>query len=70
MNTGRTLEETAMLFDGESAPQEIVTAAGEAATINMTRRDSEYEVYRTGTRLRDQKEGIGEIFELEHASAT
>ncbi|KAL5525808.1 hypothetical protein ACEPAG_7145 [Sanghuangporus baumii] len=34
---GRTLEETAALFDGESAPKDIATAGGEAATMTMNR---------------------------------
>lgn len=34
---GRTLEETAALFDGEAVPQEIVAMGGEAATMTMTR---------------------------------
>ncbi|KAI0078841.1 general substrate transporter [Panus rudis PR-1116 ss-1] len=38
---GRTLEETAALFDGEQQPQDLVQMGGEAATFNMVRtRDS------------------------------
>ena len=34
---GRTLEETAALFDGEREPQDLVQRGGEAATMTMTR---------------------------------
>ena len=34
---GRTLEETAALFDGEQPPQDLVQRGGEAATMTMTR---------------------------------
>ena len=34
---GRTLEETAALFDGEREPQDLVQRGGEAATMNMDR---------------------------------
>jgi hypothetical protein len=34
---GRTLEETAVLFDGEEKPAEMEHVAGEAATITMDR---------------------------------
>ncbi|THH33177.1 hypothetical protein EUX98_g973 [Antrodiella citrinella] len=34
---GRTLEETAALFDGEEQPQDLVQLGGEAATQTMTR---------------------------------
>ena len=34
---GRTLEETAALFDGEQPPADLVQRGGEAATMTMTR---------------------------------
>ena len=34
---GRTLEETAALFDGEQSPQDLIQMGGDAATINMGR---------------------------------
>lgn len=34
---GRTLEETAALFDGEALPQEIEASGGAAATMSMSR---------------------------------
>ena len=34
---GRTLEETAALFDGEQPQQDLVQRGGEAATMNMGR---------------------------------
>ena len=34
---GRTLEETAALFDGDREPQDLVQRGGEAATMTMTR---------------------------------
>ena len=34
---GRTLEETAALFDGESAPRDLAMTGGEAATMTMNR---------------------------------
>jgi len=34
---GHTLEETAALFDGETLPEQIVSMAGEAATMSMQR---------------------------------
>lgn len=37
MNKGRTLEETATLFDGETVPQELTNLGGEAATMSMSR---------------------------------
>lgn len=36
-NIGRTLEETAALFDGEQQPQDLVQLGGEAATMTMSR---------------------------------
>ncbi len=35
--SGHTLEETAALFDGETLPEQIVSMAGEAATMSMHR---------------------------------
>ena len=35
--SGRTLEETAALFDGESVPRDLMTTGGEAATMMMNR---------------------------------
>lgn len=35
--SGRTLEETAALFDGESVPRDLVMTGGEAATMTMNR---------------------------------
>lgn len=32
---GRTLEETAVLFDGDEQPQDLVAMGGEAATMTM-----------------------------------
>ncbi|KAH7921039.1 general substrate transporter [Leucogyrophana mollusca] len=37
---GRTLEETAALFDGDKAPQDLVERGGEAATMTMGRSPS------------------------------
>ncbi|EGN99259.1 hypothetical protein SERLA73DRAFT_55023 [Serpula lacrymans var. lacrymans S7.3] len=34
---GRTLEETAVLFDGDKAPQDLADRGGEAATLTMSR---------------------------------
>lgn len=34
---GRTLEETAALFDGEQQPQNLMHMGGEAATVTMSR---------------------------------
>ena len=34
---GRTLEETAALFDGEQSPQDLAQMGGEAATMTMGR---------------------------------
>ena len=34
-DTGRTLEETAALFDGEQQPQVLMQTGGEAATLSM-----------------------------------
>lgn len=34
---GRTLEETAALFDGEQQPQDLIQLGGEAATHTMAR---------------------------------
>lgn len=34
---GRTLEETAALFDGDQQPQDLIQLGGEAATQTMTR---------------------------------
>ena len=34
---GRTLEETAVLFDGDTLPDDLVARGGEAATMTMTR---------------------------------
>jgi hypothetical protein len=34
---GRTLEETAALFDGEESPQDLMQRGGEAATMSMGR---------------------------------
>lgn len=34
---GRTLEETAALFDGEQQPQDLIDMGGEAATMTMSR---------------------------------
>jgi hypothetical protein len=36
LDSGRTLEETAALFDGEQSPQDLAQMGGEAATISMT----------------------------------
>lgn len=33
---GRTLEETAALFDGDEQPQDLIAMGGEAATMTMT----------------------------------
>ncbi|KAH7915610.1 hypothetical protein BJ138DRAFT_1132510 [Hygrophoropsis aurantiaca] len=38
---GRTLEETAALFDGDKAPQDLVERGGEAATMTMARSPSQ-----------------------------
>lgn len=50
---GRTLEETATLFDGDSVPHEIVTMAGEAATVNMVRLPEVYNAGPSKQRMED-----------------
>ncbi|EIW84270.1 general substrate transporter [Coniophora puteana RWD-64-598 SS2] len=58
---GRTLEETAALFDGEKGPQEIEEKGGEAATMTMNQLTS-----RTGKREKGLAEE--EYFELQEGS--
>jgi len=58
---GRTLEETAALFDGERGPQEIEEKGGEAATMTMNQLTS-----RTGRREKGLAEE--EYFELQEGS--
>lgn len=47
---GRTLEETAVLFDGEQSPQDLAQMGGEAATMTMGRGNGAEE------RLSEEKE--------------
>jgi len=42
---GRTLEETAALFDGEQNPQDLMQMGGEAATMTMTRQRHDREEF-------------------------
>ncbi|KAI5122310.1 hypothetical protein M0805_002386 [Coniferiporia weirii] len=62
---GRTLEETAALFDGESVPQEIEATGGEAATMTMTRMPT----YFRETTVRYEKADARDFFELQDADA-
>jgi len=58
---GRTLEETAALFDGDTLPQEIVSTASEAATMSMHRPPAEYPKW---TEERYEKAPQPEYYEL------
>ncbi|KIJ62813.1 hypothetical protein HYDPIDRAFT_93346 [Hydnomerulius pinastri MD-312] len=60
---GRTLEETAALFDGEKAPQDIMERGGEAATMTMGRQPS-YPF----PRPRPEKDVPDEYLELQEGS--
>ncbi|KAH8118062.1 general substrate transporter [Phellopilus nigrolimitatus] len=59
---GRTLEETAALFDGESVPKEIVAMGGEAATMTMPR----IPVYLQEMAVRYEKAEARDYLELHH----
>lgn len=56
---GRTLEETAALFDGDQQPQDLAVMGGEAATMSMTMG----RVMAVQNHEHDQKEGA-ESYEL------
>lgn len=54
---GRTLEETAALFDGEDQPQDLAAMGGDAATMTMT-------MSRPGVATRDHEADQKELTEF------
>ncbi|TDL25883.1 general substrate transporter [Rickenella mellea] len=67
---GRTLEETAALFDGDQAPKDLAAMGGEAATTTMTRAVGPEEswVDRRGNWADHRREKITtELYELRHS---
>ncbi|ETW83040.1 MFS sugar transporter [Heterobasidion irregulare TC 32-1] len=68
---GRTLEETAALFDGEDRPADLVQMGGEAATMTMSRGAVAIESRReTPTYVRPEKRLTGESHELRMTRST
>lgn len=57
---GRTLEETAALFDGEERPQDLVQLGGEAATQTMTRANAA----RLGLSIKDKEKAPTDFLEM------
>lgn len=58
-DTGRTLEETAALFDGEQQPQVLMQTGGEAATLSMN-----VVARGPGIRIEQEKSTVTDVVEL------
>ncbi|KAI0787699.1 general substrate transporter [Fomes fomentarius] len=59
---GRTLEETAALFDGEQSPQALMQTGGEAAT--MSRHVAPHRMSRPGIWIEEEKSTVTDVVEM------
>ena len=66
MPAGRTLEETAALFDGEQSPQALMQTGGEAAT--MSRHMAPHRMSRPGIWIEEEKSTVTDVVEMRESA--
>lgn len=66
-HTGRTLEETAALFDGEQSPQALMQTGGEAAT--MSRHVAPHRMSRPGIWIEEEKSTVTDVVEMRDSAS-